>query len=75
LVDYLETYEAFVGAAGSKEPARIAQIPPPFQSVPCRPIVLDTALTTLEFPSLRGRLKKKIEKKSSSFFGLWNRKS
>nr|XP_024397376.1 signal recognition particle subunit SRP68-like isoform X2 [Physcomitrium patens] len=72
LVDNLEKFEAFVGASGSKDPPRIAQIPPPFQSVPCRPIVLDTALTTLEFPSLQGRLKK-LEKKSSSFFGLWNR--
>ena len=74
LVDNLEKYEAFIGAPGSKEPPRIAQIPPPFQSVPCRPIVLDTALTTLEFPSLQGRLKKKIEKKNSVFFGLFNRR-
>jgi len=73
LVNNLEKFEAFVGAPGSKEPPKIAQIPPPFQSVPCRPILLDTALSTLQFPSLQGRLKKKIEKKGSSFFGLWGR--
>lgn len=73
LVDNLEKFEAFVGTAGSKEAPKIARIPPPFQSVPCRPVLLDTALSTLQFPSLQGRLKKKIEKKSSFFGGLWGR--
>jgi signal recognition particle subunit SRP68 len=70
LLDRLDIYEAAISTTpGSKEPPRIAQIPPPFQSVPCRPIFLDTALNTISFPSLEARLKKKPEKRS--FFSLW----
>lgn len=40
------------------------------QSLPCRPIMLDTANASLAYPSLEHRLRK-VEKKSvlSSFFG------
>lgn len=72
LMDNLEKYVPWIGAPGSKDPPRIAQIPPPFRSVPCRPIVLDTALNTHVFPPLQGRLKKKLEKKSS-VFSFWRK--
>ncbi|KAL2649483.1 hypothetical protein R1flu_017611 [Riccia fluitans] len=70
LLDKLDVYESVLGAAGSKEQPRIFQVLPSFQSVPCEPIVLDTALNAIEFPSLDGRLKKE-EKKGflNRFFG------
>ncbi|KAJ7549593.1 hypothetical protein O6H91_07G059500 [Diphasiastrum complanatum] len=69
LLDYLDKYEAAISVAGSKEPPRIVQVPPPFTTVPCRPIVLDTALNAIDFPSLEGRLKKEDKKKG--FLGKW----
>lgn len=73
LSDKLDKYESAVGRAGSKEPPRIAKVPPPFQSVPCRPIVLDTALNSIEFPSLETRLKKEDKKKG--FLSKWWQRS
>lgn len=69
LLERLDHYEPVVAPLGSKETPRIAQLPPPFQAVCCKPIVLDTAVNAIEFPSLEGRLKK--ENKKKSFFGFW----
>ncbi|KAL3701446.1 hypothetical protein R1sor_019468 [Riccia sorocarpa] len=69
LLDKLDVYESVLGAPGSKEQARIFQILPSFESVPCRPIVLDTALDAIEFPSLEGRLKKDEKK---GFLNKWS---
>lgn len=70
LLDKLDMFESVLGPAGSKEQPRIFQVLPSFQAVPCRPIVLDTALIAIEFPSLEGRLKK--EEKATGFLKKWS---
>ncbi|KAG6545239.1 hypothetical protein Mapa_013351 [Marchantia paleacea] len=70
LLDKLEMYESVLGPAGTKEQPRIFQVLPSFRAVPCRPIVLDTALIAIEFPSLEGRLKK--EEKATGFLKKWS---
>lgn len=72
LIDFLDDYRSAVGPAGSKQPPRIAPTPPPFRAVACRPIVLDTALNAVAFPSLAGRAKKEA-KKSAGIFNFWRR--
>jgi hypothetical protein len=62
LIDMLGSYESALGEQHPKVPTHIAQFPPPFQSVPCNPIVLDMAYNIIEFPNLENRMKK--EKKS-----------
>ncbi|CAM6094524.1 unnamed protein product [Calypogeia fissa] len=62
LVDRIDVYNSSL---------EIAQIPPPFQAVPCRPIVLDTAHNFMEFPSLAKRTVK--EDKSTGLFSKWFR--
>ncbi|GBG75741.1 hypothetical protein CBR_g20988 [Chara braunii] len=63
LTDMLDRFESAVGssaAAGRRDaPPRIAQIPPSFRSVPCEPLMLNTALSAIQFPSLDHRVKKK----------------
>eukprot|EP00897_Mesotaenium_endlicherianum_P010031 jgi/Mesen1/9056/ME000057S08475 len=77
LLEFLGEYRSAVGPAGSKQPPLLAQNPPPFRAVPCRPIVLDTALNTLAFPSLEGRTKKKEAAKAAAsgggIFGFFRR--
>ncbi|KAH9295427.1 hypothetical protein KI387_039015, partial [Taxus chinensis] len=68
LLERLDSYESAVGTAESKETPHIEKFPPLFQSVPCKPIVLDTAINVIEFPSLEGRVKKEEKK---SLFGRW----
>lgn len=69
LLERTNQYEPVVALPGSKEHPRILQLPPAFQAVACKPIVLDTAVNTLVFPSLEAHLKKEDKKKS--FFGFW----
>ncbi|KAI5074701.1 hypothetical protein GOP47_0010662 [Adiantum capillus-veneris] len=69
LIDRADNYEAMVALPGYKEPPRILQLPPAFQAVACKPIVLDTAINAIVFPSLEAHLKKEDKKKS--FFGFW----
>ncbi|KAH7278375.1 hypothetical protein KP509_38G038400 [Ceratopteris richardii] len=69
LLERTDIYEAAVALLGSKNPPQIMQLPPAFQAVSCKPIVLDTAVNTIDFPSLDAHLKK--EEKKKSFFGLW----
>eukprot|EP00249_Psilotum_nudum_P017730 c26463_g1_i1 orf=110-1942(+) len=69
LLDRLDKYEPAITIFGSKEPPRIAQLPPSFQVVPCKPIVLDTAINSIDFPSLEGRLRK--EDKRKGLFSWW----
>jgi len=57
-----------VGAPESKDPPHIEKFPPSFQAVPCKPIVLDTAVNAIEFPSLENHLKREDKK---SLFGRW----
>ena len=59
---------------GSKLPSRIARVPPPFQAVPCRPIVLDTALNAITFPSLDARVKREGKKSAGLFGAFWGAK-
>jgi len=54
LMQALDQFASALAPEGSKLPPRIAQLPPPLCAVPCRPIVLDTALNAITFPSLRG---------------------
>ncbi|GJP50602.1 hypothetical protein CLOM_g9750 [Closterium sp. NIES-68] len=56
---------------GSKLVPHIARVPPPFQAVPCRPIVLDTALNAINFPDLEGRAKKEGKKGGGLFSSFW----
>ena len=71
LLEALNEYVPAVGSPSSKEPPRIAEIPPAFQAVPCRPIVLDTALNAIAFPSLEHKVKK--EGKKSGLLGWFRR--
>lgn len=59
LLDMLDVYESAVGDPNSKVVARIARFPPPYQAIPCNPIVLDIAYSSIDFPSLENRMKKK----------------
>lgn len=68
LLEMLEAYESAVGDPGTKGVARIERFPPPFQAVPCNPIVLDIAYNSIEFPSLENRIKKD---KKGIFSRLW----
>lgn len=68
LLDILDSYQSAVGSAEAKETPHIVKFPPPFQAVPCKPIVLDTAINAIKFPSLEGRVKKEEKK---SIFGRW----
>ncbi|KAH7672296.1 Signal recognition particle subunit SRP68 protein [Dioscorea alata] len=68
LVDLLDVYESAIGEANSKAPPRIERFPPPFQSVPCNPIILDNVFSSIEFPSLENRMKKD---KKGLFGRLW----
>ncbi|CAA6657011.1 unnamed protein product [Spirodela intermedia] len=58
LVEKLDVYESAVGDPTSKVAPSIEQFPPPFQAVPCNPIVQDIAFGSIEFPSLENRMKK-----------------
>uniref|UniRef100_A0A1D1YCY8 Signal recognition particle subunit SRP68 n=1 Tax=Anthurium amnicola TaxID=1678845 RepID=A0A1D1YCY8_9ARAE len=68
LLDRLDVYESALGDPNSKEAPHIERFPPPFQAVPCNPIVLDIAFNSIEFPSLESRMKKD---KKSIFSRLW----
>ncbi|KAJ6814490.1 signal recognition particle subunit SRP68-like [Iris pallida] len=68
LLDMLDLYESAVADPGSKGVPRIERFPPPFQAVPCNPIVLDIAYNSIEFPSLENRVKKD---KKGIFSRLW----
>jgi len=68
LYERLDVYESAVGAPESKESPHIEKFPPSFQAVPCKPIVLDTAVNAIEFPSLENHLKREDKK---SLFGRW----
>ncbi|MCO5580616.1 hypothetical protein L7F22_034486 [Adiantum nelumboides] len=69
LLERADDYEPMVSLPGYKEPPRIIQLPPAFQAVACKPIVLDTAINAIVFPSLEAHLKKEDKKKG--FFGFW----
>jgi signal recognition particle subunit SRP68 len=60
LADNLETYT--YSFANSKS---LANFPPEFNAVPCKPILFDLAHLALEFPNLESRKQKK------SFFRSW----
>ncbi|KAJ0985271.1 hypothetical protein J5N97_003627 [Dioscorea zingiberensis] len=68
LLDMLDIYESAVGEANSKAHPRIERFPPPFQSVPCNPIILDNVFSSIEFPSLENKMKKD---KKGLFGRLW----
>ncbi|XP_039131996.1 signal recognition particle subunit SRP68 [Dioscorea cayenensis subsp. rotundata] len=68
LVDLLDVYESAISEANSKAPPHIERFPPPFQSVPCNPIILDNVFSSIEFPSLENRMKKD---KKGLFGRLW----
>nr|CAB3481003.1 unnamed protein product [Digitaria exilis] len=69
LLDMLQSYESAIGEQNTKGPCRITQFPPPFQAVPCNPIVLDMAYNAIEFPSLENRMKKEKKGLLSRFWG------
>lgn len=68
LLDMLDIYESVAGDPSSRLAPRIDRFPPPFQAVPCNPIVLDIAYNSIEFPSLENRVKKD---KKGIFSRLW----
>lgn len=59
LLEMLDAYESVLGDPTSKAAPRIERFPPPFQAVPCNPIVMDIVADTIDFPSLENRMKKK----------------
>ncbi|XP_024524518.1 signal recognition particle subunit SRP68 [Selaginella moellendorffii] len=65
LLSQLDKYKSALGSPGAAP--RISQVPPAFKAVPCRPIFLDTAINSIEFPSLEARLKEK----KKGLFGRW----
>ncbi|KAM3255777.1 hypothetical protein ACQJBY_048763 [Aegilops geniculata] len=69
LLDILGSYESALGEQSAKAPCRISQFPPPFQSVPCNPIVLDMAYNTIEFPNIENRMKKEKKGLLRRFWG------
>ncbi|KAK3120121.1 hypothetical protein QOZ80_9AG0682020 [Eleusine coracana subsp. coracana] len=69
LLDMLDSYESAVAEPNTKAQHRITQFPPPFQAVPCNPIVLDMAYNAVEFPSLENRMKKEKKGLLSRFWG------
>uniref|UniRef100_A0A0D9W126 Uncharacterized protein n=1 Tax=Leersia perrieri TaxID=77586 RepID=A0A0D9W126_9ORYZ len=69
LLDMLENYESALGEANTKTPCRIARFPPPFQSAPCNPIVLDMAYNAIEFPNIENKMKKEKKGLLSRFWG------
>ncbi|EHA8586557.1 hypothetical protein COCNU_scaffold000525G000050 [Cocos nucifera] len=68
LLEMLDGYESAVGNLNTKAVPHIECFPPPFQAVPCNPIVLDIAYNSIEFPSLENRMKKD---KKGIFSRLW----
>lgn len=68
LLEMLDVYESAVGNLNTKAVPHIERFPPPFQAVPCNPIVLDIAYNSIEFPSLENRMKKD---KKGIFSRLW----
>ncbi|KAA8531360.1 hypothetical protein F0562_006069 [Nyssa sinensis] len=58
LMEKLDIYESAVGDSNTKGVPHIEQFPPPFQTIPRNPIVLDLAYNSIEFPSLENRMKK-----------------
>ncbi|KAG8089761.1 hypothetical protein GUJ93_ZPchr0011g28225 [Zizania palustris] len=69
LLDMLESYESALGESNTKTSCHIARFPPPFQSVPCNPIVLDMAYNAIEFPNIENRMKKEKKGLLSRFWG------
>ncbi|KAK8962898.1 hypothetical protein KSP40_PGU019816 [Platanthera guangdongensis] len=69
LLEKLDLYESAVGEPGTKSAPCIERFPPQFQAVPCNPIVLDIAFSSIEFPSLDNRMKK--DSKKGIFSRLW----
>ena len=63
LVQGLDSWQSFAGEGGQH--ARIAQLPPPLQSMPVRPFMLDQALNHLPVPSISHRVAKKEEQKGA----------
>ncbi|KAG1347994.1 signal recognition particle subunit SRP68 [Cocos nucifera] len=68
LLEMLDVYESAVGNLNTKAVPHIERFPPPFQAVPCNPIVLDIAYNSIEFPSFENRMKKD---KKGIFSRLW----
>jgi hypothetical protein len=58
LSEGLDTWEAY-GGTGSGKGARLCAVPFPLQAAPGRPIMLDTAASGVEYPSLAHRLRAK----------------
>lgn len=74
LLDFIHEYRSGLAPGVKASAARILQIPPPFQAVPCRPIVLDTAVGTFDFPSLEGRVKQETKKPTGWLGGIFGRR-
>ncbi|XP_050375843.1 uncharacterized protein LOC126793381 isoform X2 [Argentina anserina] len=68
LLEKLEVYESAVGDSNVRSGARIEAFPPPFQTIPRNPIVLDLAYDHIEFPSLQNRMKKETKGFISRFW-------
>ena len=68
LLEKLDVFESAAGDPSSKIPPTIEQFPPSLQAVPCNPIVLDIAFSSIDFPSLDNRIKKD---KKGLFSMLW----
>ncbi|GMH45838.1 hypothetical protein BSKO_13801 [Bryopsis sp. KO-2023] len=73
LADNLDTWEPFIGTGGKG--ARIFRIPPPLDSMPIRPVVLDTAFNHITPPDLSSRLPTKGQETwAGKIWGMWGSK-
>jgi len=74
LADDLQAWESFAGQGGKG--VRIYSAPYGFQSVPARPIMLDTAAYEVHYPDVGHRFKRAAVQTQSTFaklFGGWGR--
>jgi hypothetical protein len=72
LMDNLDAFTPFAGIKG--QGVHLAQMPPPFQTVPVSPIILDTAVQAIDFPSLEAYVAPEKKKGiASRLFGGWGR--
>ncbi|KAL6755220.1 subunit of the signal recognition particle [Haematococcus lacustris] len=69
-LDQWESFAGGLGAAGAKAP-RIHPLPFRMQAIPARPIMLDTALAHLDYPSIEHRLRKAEKKSVLSSLAGW----
>jgi len=65
LIDRLETYFEDMSIA-NKNRANLVSLPPPFKSIPCKPVLFDLALNHVQLPSLDDKVQSKRQAASAA---------